>query len=245
MDDKVDIETILRKLVTQTQSDRIVTNPADVEALQKRGVKFDEPPKRTLEESIDLMFLQKKEGALNRAKQFPALPQMPYSITSLYEEIITCIIFGLYGAAITLSGILVEFALKLSTLVREAGGYHYDPKHWDAFERITLTAAIKRAGKAGLLTDIQVKKLTRFKDEVRNPYNHYNIKKITSAVEWEKVQVVNLETGAMEEKTIAAEDDPLIQAQAKPVVDQKRVFEIFTFADGVTRYLLSTMQRLA
>ena len=55
----------------------------------------------------------------------------------------------------------------------------------------------------------------------------------------------NLETGAVEEKTIAAEDDPLIQAQAKPVVDQKRVFEIFTFADGVTRYLLSTMQRLA
>jgi hypothetical protein len=243
MDDKVDIANILSKLATR--SNRIVVNPADVEALQKRGVKFDEPPKRTLEESIDLMFLQKKEGALDRAKQLPALPQIPYSITSLYEEIITCIIFGLYGAAITLSGILVEFVLKMSTLVHEAGGYHYDPKQWDAFERITLAAAIKRASKAALITDIQVKQLTRFKDEVRNPYNHYNIKKITSAVVWEKVQVVNLETGAVEEKTIAAQDDPLIQAQAKPMVDQKRVFEIFTFADGVTRYLRSTMQRLA
>jgi hypothetical protein len=61
----------------------------------------------------------------------------------------------------------------------------------------------------------------------------------------EKVQIVNLETGAVEEKTIAAQDDPIIQAQSKPMVDQKRVFEIFTFADGVTRYLLSTMQRVA
>jgi hypothetical protein len=239
MDDKIDIESILTKLATQ--SDRIVAHPADIEPLRKRGVKFDEPPKRTLEESIDLMFSRKKEGALDRAKQLPAFPQTPYSIASLYEEIITCIIFGLYGAAITLSGILVEFALKLSTLVHEAGGHHYDAKQWDAFERITLGAAIKRASKAGLITDIQVKHLTRFKDEVRNPYNHYNIKKITAAVVWDKVQVVNLETGKVEEKTIAAEDDPIIQAQAKPIVDQKRVFEIFTFADGVTKYLLSTM----
>jgi hypothetical protein len=191
MDDKVDIETILRKLAAQ--SDRIVTTPADVEALQKRGVKFGEPPRRTLEESVDLMFLQKKEGALNRAKQLPALPQMPYSITSLYEEIITCIIFSVYGAAITLSGILAEFVLKLSTLVNEAGGHHYDQKQWDAFERLTLGAAINRASKAGLVTDVQVKHLTRFKDEVRNPYNHYNIKKITSAIVWEKVQIVNLD----------------------------------------------------
>jgi hypothetical protein len=100
MDDKVDIESILSKLATH--SDRIVANPADVEVLQKRGIKFDKTPKRTLQESIDLLFSQKKEGALDRATQLPALPQMPYSVASLYEEIIMCIIFGLYGAAITL-----------------------------------------------------------------------------------------------------------------------------------------------
>jgi hypothetical protein len=77
--------------------------------------------------------------------------------------------------------------------VNEAGGHHYDQKQWDAFERLTLGAAINRARKAGLVTDVQVKHLTRFKDEVRNPYNHYNIKKITSAIVWEKVQIVNLD----------------------------------------------------
>jgi hypothetical protein len=121
MDNKLDIERILSKLAAD--ADRIVANPADIEQWLKQGVKFDQIPKRTLEESIDLLFSTKKEQALERAKQLPALPQMPYAIASLYEEIVTCIIFGLYGAAITLSGILVEFVLKLCTYVREAGGY--------------------------------------------------------------------------------------------------------------------------
>ena len=66
---------------------------------------------------------------------------MPYAVMSLYEEIVICIIFGMY-----VSGILVEFVLKFCTYVREAGGYdHYDPDHWDQFEKIAFASAIKRA----------------------------------------------------------------------------------------------------
>jgi hypothetical protein len=89
MDDKVDIESILSKLAAG--ADRIIGNPADIEQLVKQGVKFDQAPKRTLEESVDLMFSATKEHALQRAKQLPPLPQMPYAVASLYEEIITCI----------------------------------------------------------------------------------------------------------------------------------------------------------
>jgi hypothetical protein len=168
---------------------------------------------------------------------------MPYVVASLYGEIITCIIFGVYGAAITLSGILVEFVLKHCTYLREAGGYaHYDPKPWGEFEQMTFGPAIKRAAKAGLVNPTQIADLNRFKNVVRNPYNHYNIGKITASVVWERVQVVKLYTGAVEEKTIAAKDDPISQAHAKPFVDQAQVLRIFGFADAVTRALLALVE---
>jgi hypothetical protein len=226
MNAKVDIATILSKLAAT--SDRVVMNPADIEKLLQQGVTFDPPPKRTLEESIDLLFSNRKQYAVDRAKILPPLPQMPYAVVSLYEEIVTCIIFGVYGAAITLSGILIEFVLKLCTYVREAGGYeHYDPDHWDGFEQITFGRAIKRAAKTGLLNPSQIADLNRFKNVVRNPYNHYNIRKITSTVVWDKVQIVKLDTGDVEEQKILAKDDPVIQALSKPLVDQRDVLRIF------------------
>jgi hypothetical protein len=148
-----------------------------------------------------------------------------------------------YGAAITLSGILVEFVLKHCTYVREAGGYtHYDSKHWDEFEQMTFGPAIKRAAKAGLLNPTQIADLDRFKNLVRNPYNHYNIRKITASAVWGKVQVFKLDTSDVEERTIAAKDDPVIQAQAKPLVDQRDILRIFGFADAVTRALLTLVE---
>jgi hypothetical protein len=241
MDSPLDIESILSKLAAD--ADRIIGNPADIDQLLKQGVKFDSAPKRTLEESIDLLFSTSKEYAVDRAKLLPPFPQMPYAVASLYGEIITCIIFGVYGAAITLSGIFVEFVLKHCTYIREAGGYaNYDPKHWDEFEQITFGPAIRRAAKAGLLNEAQISDLNRFKDVVRNPYNHYNIRKITASVVWDKVQVVKLDTGAVDEKRIAAKDDPVIQAQAKPLVDQSQVLRIFGFADAVTRALLTLVE---
>jgi hypothetical protein len=237
----VDIESILSKLAAD--SDRIVMNPAGLEQLLKQGVVFDRPPKRTIEESIDLLFSSRKQQAVDRAKQLPALPQMPPAVASLYQEIITSIIFGLFGAAITLSGILVEFVLKFCTYVREAGGYeHYDPEAWDKFENITFGPAIQRAARAGFINPTQVADLNNFKDAVRNPYNHYNIRKITASVVWEKVREVNLTTGHVEEKIIAAKDNIVFQAQAKPIVDQRQVFAIFGFADAVTRALLAQIQ---
>jgi hypothetical protein len=237
MDESVDLERILSRLAES--SDRIVANPADIDRLRGQGIKFEEAPKRTIAESVDILFASKKKHAIDRAKLLPPTPQMPYAIMSLYEEIVTCIIFGVYGAAITLSGVLVEFVLKFVTYGHEAGGYSgYDPKHWDEFEEIPFGAAIGRAKKAGLINPTQVTDLERFKNIIRNPYNHYNIRKITSAVVWGKVQIVNLETGAVEEKTIEAKDDPVIQAQSKPFVDEEQVFRVFGFADAVTRALL-------
>lgn len=243
MDEKVDLERVLSKLAAD--SHQIVANPSDIERLLREGIHVEQPPRRTLEESIDLLFSTRKQSALERAKELPTLPlKVPPSIASLYEEISTCIIFGLHGAAITLSGILVEFALKFATYIREAGGYsNYNPEHWDEFEQITFEPAVKRACAAGLITSKQAEDLRRFKKVIRNPYNHYNIRKIMANVVWDKVRILNLNTGTFEEKSIPVKDDPVLQAQAKPRVDSMQVFTVFRFTDAVVKALLAAIAK--
>lgn len=217
-----------------------IMNPQDLERLRALGLKVREQPKLSLEESIDALFEARKAHALERAKKLPPPPPFPVpSIQSLYNEIQECIIFGLHGAAITLSGILVEFALKYATYICEVGGHsNYDPSKWDGFEKTTFGPAINRAVKAGLVNQKQ-KKLIEFKDTYRNPYNHYNIRKITMNIVAGNVSIMNLSTGIVETRDIAAKDNPVIQAQAKPWADQEKSIEVFEFADSVVKALLA------
>jgi hypothetical protein len=57
----------------------------------------------------------------------------------------------------------------------------------------------------------------------RNPYSHYNIRKITRNVIAGRVKVFNLETGKYEEKDILTEQNPTIQAVAKPLIDKRNL----------------------
>ncbi len=227
-------------------ADRIIANPEDMPLLAAHGVQPHEGPPLTVEDAVERLIAAHRTGALERARSLPAPPSAvstPPAIQSLYGEITACIILGLNGAAITLSAILVEFALKYVTYIREAGGFaKYDPSHWDSFERIAFDAAITRAANAGLVTPEQVEQLRRFKEAVRNPYSHYNIRRITEHLAWDRVKIVNLETGSVEEKKMLVKDDPVLQAQAKPVVDAQQVFRVFEFADGVVKHLLTAIR---
>lgn len=234
-----DLEKLLSELAEN--SDVRMLSPVTIERLKTKGIHFSEPPKRTLEESINLLFSNERKGkAIEIAKQLPAPPSMAApSITSLYNEIREAIIFGLNGAAITLCGVLVEHALKYATYKVEMGGFaKYDPAKADEFEKFALGVAIDRAAKAGLLTQTQVDNLKLFKDKYRNPYNHYNIKKITEGCHGD-LTTLNIETGKVETNHVEAKDNPVIQAQLKPYVDAASVFEVFTFVDSVVKYLWS------
>lgn len=107
-------------------SDRIIVNPETLEELKRIGVPFDVVPAPTIEE----LFEKRKQNAIVKFKQLPALPQgLPPPIQALYQEIRECIFFGLNGAAITMSSILIEFVLKHTTFIKEAGGYqNADPQ---------------------------------------------------------------------------------------------------------------------
>lgn len=234
-----DIEKIMEELAKG--ANRIIVNPDTLETLKKQGVPFDVIPSQTIGELFD----QRKEKAYSVAGFLPNLPkELPPTIQALYQEIRECIFFGLNGAAITMSSILIEYVVKHATFIAEAGGYEKaDPKSWDEFENIELAPAINRAKKAGLLDSKMAKRLHSFRKAIRNVYNHYNITKITKNVIARKVQRLDVNTGKVEEIDIEAKDSPMIQAQAKPIMDEHNVLPVFHFADEVVKYLLPKIKK--
>jgi hypothetical protein len=218
------------------ESDSIIANPDDIEKLKDQGLPIRVVPSKTIPE----LFQERLNSAVDIAKYLPTLPErLPPAIKSLYQEIRECIFFGLNGAAITLSGNLIEFTLKHATYVKEVGGYQkYDSTKWDEFETIEFGTAINRAKRAGLLPSKMAKQLQSFREDIRNPYSHYNIKKITQDVIAGKVKRINLISGEIEEMDIPAKDSPMIQAQVKPWVDQQRVLDVFHFADMIVKFLI-------
>ena len=217
-------------------SDRIIVNPNDLKNLLAQGLPIEVIPGQT----IDKLFEERKENALLKVKELPPLPEgVQPAIQALYQEIRECIFFGLSGAAITMSSILIEFVLKHASFIKEAGGYQKaDPEKWDEFEKMELNPAINRAKKVGLLDSKMAERLHSFRVTIRNPYNHYNIKKITQNVVAEKVKRLDIKTGEVKEIDIPAKESPMIQAQVKPIVDEHYVLSVFYFADEVVKYLL-------
>jgi len=234
------IEKIMEEFVANG-ANRIIINPETLKLIEKQGIPFDVIPSPTIGELFD----QRKENAYTISNSLPNLPEaLPPTIQALYQEIRECIFFGLNGAAITMSSILIEYVLKHTTFITEAGGYKKAlPKNWEEFENIELSPAINRAKKAGILDSKMAKRLHSFRTTIRNVYSHYNIAKITENIVAEKVQRLDVATGEVKEITIFAKDSPVIQAQAKPLVDQHNVLPVFHFADEVVKYLLPKINK--
>ena len=234
-----DIEKIMDEL--SKVSHRIIVNPDTLAGLKKQGIPFDIIPSPTISELFD----QREEKAHILTPQLPSLPHgLPPIIQAIYQEIRECIFFGLYGAAITMSSILIEYVIKHTTFIKESGGYKdADTKKWDEFEDMELATAINRAKRAGLLDSKMAKRLHSFRITIRNPYNHYNIKKITKNVVAKKVKRLDLNTGEVKKIDIEAQDSSTIQAQAKPVMDEHHVLPVFYFADEIVKYFLHKIKK--
>jgi len=210
------LEEILSELAAS--ADAAILSPTTEKRLRDQGIHIPKPPKLTLEESINLLFSERrKEKALEIARKLPEPPDVPVSsIQSLYNEIREAIILGLYGAAITLSGILIEYALKYSAYKVEMGGFaKYDAEKWDEFEKIELFKAIERADKNNLLNEEIKKSLNEFRVRYRNPYNHYNIKKITAPYYAKDMPILNTQTKEVEIRDVAAKDNPIVALPEK------------------------------
>lgn len=229
------IDTLLSELVQG--STHIISNPNTIADLQKRGVKFDKPKLKTKEEFIEEIFFQRKSIALANISKFPAPPDIAIpTIGFLYDEIRECILFGLYGAAISLSAILVEFSLK-QAIVRKSFENRYNKAEWERIEDIELGDAIKEAREKEIIDDNLQEALHDFKNKVRNPYLHYNIKKIVKKIGANKIKKINVNTQKVEELDLPAEDNPILWGFAKRFVDRETFFDVFKFADTIVKYL--------
>jgi hypothetical protein len=230
-----DIEKIMSELAEDSTT--IIVGPETLEELKRAGVPFDTVPAPTL----DQLFEQRKQNAILKIGQLPSLPQgLPPVIQALYQEIRECIFFGLNGVAITMSAILIEFVLKHTTFIKQSGGYQKaNPEEWDEFENMEFGPAINRAKRTGVIDARMAKRLHSFRETIRNPYSHYNIRKITYGVVAGKVKCVDTKTGSIAEVDMAAKDYPMIQAQVKPWMDEHNLLAVFAFADEVVKHLLS------
>jgi hypothetical protein len=224
----------LAKNVTQ-----IVSNTGTIEKMAKAGIKIDQKLQVSNAEYIESLFETRKAKALETIKKFPPPPKIALPpITSLYDEIRECILFGLNGAAISLSAILVEFSLKHAIVDRTKGVETYDKDEWDRLENKELGPVIKEVEQLDLLDTDSIAQLRRFKNEVRNMYLHYNIKKITTGAVMEQAVRYDMESGKIvTEYNLKAEDHPFLWQMSKQKVDEQSVMNIFLFADSLVKRL--------
>jgi hypothetical protein len=131
----------------------------------------------------------------------------------------------------------VEFSLK-HAIVKKTRRNIYDKAEWDRIENMEFGPTIAEAKELTIINDKQEDALKSFKNTVRNPYLHYNIKKITKRVAANKIKKINVDSQKVEELDVPAEDNPVLWGFAKKFVDRETVFDIFTFADRMVKEFL-------
>lgn len=223
------INTLLTKLLEESGGTTIILNPKTLLKLQKSGLKLDQQALITHQEQIEKLFEAKRKMAMDILKIIPTFPnaQIPV-IGFLWNEIVECVLFGNNGAAISLSAILVEYALK-EAIVKKKYSDKYNAKEWDRVEKIEFDSAIKEAKELDILSGDNIVEFQNFKNQIRNPYLHYNIKKITRGVYLDKAKKVNMETREVEDVQLNTENDPILWPHAKKFVDKNNLKEVLNF----------------
>lgn len=203
------------------KSDLIVSSPDTIEQLKSQGL----PIKSTFEtysEYLDKLFEKKRAVAMDLITKLPRLDESIANTTvqSLYEEIKETFVLGIPGAGITLGVILLELAMKYR-LHKER--LKSDPNSsWDLIEQLDMTNVISELFKKEILSKKDRKELDEFNSEVRNPYVHYNIKKLIKDMVLSELQSVNVETGEITtQKNVKPENYPPLWFSAKKVLDKK------------------------
>lgn len=235
-----DINTLLTELLEESGSTVIISNPEDLLRLQKDGLKLDSPASVTPQEYIEKLFESKKKLAMDALNAIPTFPDVPIpTIGLLWMEIIRCVLFGNNGAAISLSAILVEYALK-EAIIKNKYSNEYNAEGWNRIEKIEFGAAIKEAKELNIFSDDDtVRKFQNFKNQIRNPYLHYNIKKLTKGVRVSKVKKLDIKTQKIEEVQLDTENDPILWPYAKKFVDKNKLKEVLSFACYAVDLLLN------
>jgi hypothetical protein len=232
-----DINEFLRRYTNGAT--HFIASSSSLKQLIADGLELDQKVPESAETYLDKLFDERKKHAQDVLAILPKKPNIPLPpVLSLYDEIIECILFGLNGAAITLSAILVEFAIKHAIVDRNSSAKKYDEKEWSRVEKKELGPIIGEAEKLGLFNETGIAQLVKFKNTIRNPWLHYNIKEINKDVVMTEAFAYNNITKKMEKRyNLKAVENPFLWQLGKERVDEDTVFDAFEFADSVVRAL--------
>ena len=95
------------------------------------------------------------------------LPHMEPRLRQAYMDTFCITMMGFWNISIIMQGVLLETLVKEIIFAKEKKDF-----------RGAFGDAIDRCEKKGYLEDTEISFLKRFKDEIRNPYQHIDIKKI-------------------------------------------------------------------
>jgi len=222
-----DLKAKLDELVKN--SDMIVSSPETVERLKKQGLPI-KSTFETYEEYLNKLFNKKRTQSSSLVKDLPRLGEniANTTIQALYEEIKESFVLVIPGACITLSTILLELALKYR-LYRER--VNSDPNSpWEYIEKMDMTATINELHKKKTISKEEKSKLDNFNDEIRNPYIHYNIKRLIKDMLLEELPEVNTVTGELTiHNNVNPQDYPALWFSAKRVLDEKTIISKVKF----------------
>jgi hypothetical protein len=154
-----------------------------------------EDRKRQMAEEINELITSRHSEAIEMYPKVRDVYRKHYDwpeMDTLRHEVCTCLVFGLYQAALTLTNHMLESLLKFALSYKDA----LDSKEpdnndhslkfllerlkpsFELYDNKDLSNTINRSCTVGLITKNQKKELHNFRELLRNPYSHAEKKKI-------------------------------------------------------------------
>ncbi|WP_374445346.1 hypothetical protein [Epilithonimonas sp.] len=109
------------------------------------------------------------------------------ALTSLRNEILQCLLLKLYQSSIFATNHFLERMIKLALINKHTINLNYsnlnlyNEKTKEAiilYDNLNLNESLKLAKQENLINDRELENLKDFKNKIRNPYSHAEIKKI-------------------------------------------------------------------
>ena len=218
---------------------QIVSDPKTIKQLQERGVPI-ESRFITYEKYVEDLFEKKREGAVALLRKLPKIDASIADgvIESMYEEIRSSYALSIFTSTIINSILLLEYAMR-ARLYKEK--LKKNPTaDWSKLEDLTMGALIWQLFNQKIITEEEKAKLMSFNKQLRNPYLHINIHKLSKGVFISKLPSINVKTQeVIELENVEASKHKYLWFAAKKFFDKYHVQSVIDFCVDWTNKLLA------
>jgi hypothetical protein len=221
----------------------IVSDPDTIRKLQEKGLPI-ESRFIPYEEYVEDLFSKKKKDAVSLLRKLPKIDDSVADgvIADIYEEIRSSYALSIFTSTIINSIFLLEYPMR-ARLYNERLKKNPNAR-WDKLEKLTMGALIKKLHDLKIITDEEKEKLSDFNKNLRNPYLHINIHKLSKGVVVAKLPSVNVNTQeVIEMENVEASKHRFLWFAAKRFFDKYHVQAVIDFCVEWTNNLLANQQK--